>query len=81
MPQFGKIEDIAVVQDAIFLDLIVYKTVGIDRHFHSFVITKGNRRTVVTLSELMNYQTFNAHLIGNNYRQHYITFRSHIEKL
>lgn len=82
LPQFGKIEDIMIVQDTVFFRIICTETLGIDRHFHSFIINIVNREvTVVAYSELVDHQVFNAHLVNDNHQRIYITFRSHIERL
>ena len=56
-----------------------YRTVGIDRHYHSFCINKTTEECVCWLSELVDYHPFQGHRLSND--SLYITFRSHIERI
>lgn len=79
LPNFGRIENIIVVNDNALLfcvqDCI---TAGIDRHYHSFSISVTGEKDIVCLPELVDHHTFYGHLVNNGI---YITLRSHIEKV
>lgn len=47
LPQFGRIEDIIVVEGAVYFKIACTVTVGIDRHFHSFVIRSKNNTQII----------------------------------
>ena len=55
-----------------------YHTLGIDRHFHSHVISRSNGVELCSLSELVDYHPFRAHNLNGH---QYITFHSHIENV
>ena len=79
MPQFGKVEDIMVIEEAVYLSVISTETLGVDRHYHSFVINsraKGN--LILLLSELVDFYVYHAHFIKGCV---YINVRSHIERM
>ena len=78
LPRFGRIEDIIVVQDTVYFKVTCTETLGIDRHFHSFVVKKCSITEIVSYSELADNQVFDAHTVNKTM---YITFRSHIENL
>lgn len=78
MPQFGRIDDIMVVEDTAYLRIISTETLGVDHHYHSFVINcrpKGD--LVLLLTELVDYQVYEAHFLNSCV---YLNFRSHVEK-
>ncbi len=79
LPIFGRVQSIIVVKgNAMFL-VGVYNTLGIERHYHSFVINKTANVATCWLSELADYQPLQAHLLTNG--RVYITFRAHIENI
>ncbi len=78
LPRFGRIEDIIVVQDTVYFKVTCTQTLGIDRHFHSFVVKNSSNTEIVSYSELADHQVFNAHTVNQTM---YITFQSHIENL
>ena len=80
LPIFGKVHFIAVVIGKPLFATCSYHTIGIDRHYHSFVLSRGTEAySMYWLSELPLCQPFKAHQLTNGCC--YITFRSHIEKL
>lgn len=81
LPIFGQIQDIMVTDhDEVFFELMAYDTLGIHRHYHSFVIQKSlHEAAILSISELGYHETFYAHRLIND--SLYITLRSHIEKL
>ena len=80
LPIFGKVQFIAVVIGKPLFAICSYRTIGIDRHSHSFVLSRGTEAYLMYwLSELPLCQLFKAHQLTNGCC--YITFRSHIEKL
>ena len=50
-PQFGKVYDIVVCDERVFLCCHWYLTDGIDHHFHSYVIIPTQQNTVIPLCE------------------------------
>ena len=50
LPQFADIKDIMVINAVCFLHVQTYITTGIDRHVHSYVITKTDSEDLLTLS-------------------------------
>ena len=76
LPTFGRIQYIAVVNNNALFGVVKYYAFGIDRHYHSFIIKKTDEVAIYRLSELTDYQTFQAHLLRNGCL--YITFHSHI---
>lgn len=79
LPIFGHIQYIAVVNGLVLFGMCVYHAYGIDRHYHSFAVSNTGEVSVCLLSELVDKQTFRAHLLCNGFL--YVTFRSHIEKM
>lgn len=79
LPIFGKIRFIAVCSGQALIAVSTYGTLGIERHYHSFVLGRSTETcTLYWLSELVACQSFKAHQLSNGYS--YITFRSHIER-
>lgn len=80
LPLFGHISSIFVAQNIAFLKINTALTLGVDHHYHSLLIQKGNREEmVVSLSELKDIRVYNAHLLSNGCL--YITLRSHVENV
>ena len=62
LPIFGHIISIFVVQNTAFFKIQMFVTLGIDRHYHSFVIHEGDEKEVVVcLTELMDTSVYNSH--------------------
>ena len=74
-PIFGHIQDIMVIGEVLFR-VITYTNIGINHHYHSFVIQKSSEN-FFWISELVEHQIFQAHRLVNDGNL-YITFRSHI---
>ena len=79
LPIFGKIQHIAVVNDFVLFGVALYCTLGIDRHYHSYIINRTNEVAIHSLSELVDYQPIRAHFLTNG--NLYITLRYHIENV
>ncbi len=78
-PTFSHIEDILVIGEHAFLIVSLHKTVGINRHFHSYVIDSSTlHRCAVAISDLQYPGTFRAQEIQSIF---YITTRSHIHNV
>ena len=78
LPRFGLIKDIFVAQDICYILVQEYKTIGIDRHYHSFCIEVTDEEVVFSINGMFEHHTFRAHRTDNGYLC--ITFSSHIEK-
>ena len=77
LPMFGLIQDIAVLNNNALFVVKLYNTLGINRHYHSFVISRTTEVAIVWLSELQETAVFRAHHLSDG--QLLITFRYHIE--
>lgn len=78
LPLFGCIQEIIIVNENALFSVLKCTTLGIERHFHSFVVRRTGEVAMYWLSELADYQALQAHLLNDRL---YITFRTHIEKL
>ena len=78
LPRFGLIKDILVINTRVMFCANKYTTLGINRHYHSFLIKRTFRNDVVWLSDLIDFCSYQGHCLSNNL---YITFRYHIEKI
>ncbi len=83
VPVFGMITDIIVVtvgtDNIIFFKVQEYTTLGIDHHYHSYLIEGiSSSYTFIQPSEMKNYHPFKSHL-KNGYE--HIAFHSHIMKV
>ncbi len=58
LPLFGKIEDIAVIDEKALLCVSMYRTLGFHHHFHCYVIGLEYKHL---LSELEDYQPLRGH--------------------
>ena len=65
LPLFSQIQNILVIGSEVMLNVLMCITSGIDRHYHSFVITKTSNVSYYWLSELVENQVFQAHLMHN----------------
>ena len=79
LPVFGQIQHIAVVNDFVLFGVTLYSTLGIDRHYHSYIIIRTNEVAIYSLSDLVDYQPLRAQYLRNGHL--YITLRSHIENV
>ena len=80
LPVFRQIQFIAVVNDFVLFGVALYCTLGIDRHYHSYIIRKNEPAIYMySLTELVDYQPLRAHFLTNGHL--YITLRSHIENV
>ena len=62
LPLFGKIEEIAVVNEKALLCVSMYRTLRFHHHFHCYVISKDyNNQVSFWLSELADYQPLRSH--------------------
>ena len=77
LPIFGHIQYIAIVNELVLFGICIYHAYGIDRHYHSFALEKSRTGeiSVCSLSELVDRQTFRAHLLHDGFL--YVTFCSH----
>ena len=78
LPIFGCINVIGTVSGYVMFCLTVYQTLGIERHYHSFVVKRTIYIAIYYLSELPDYHSYQAHQLLNGHL--YITFQSHVEK-
>ena len=78
LPSFSSIQDILVIEKWLLFDVIMFTTVSIDRHFHSFVVHKGRRRQIVTLDEIIDPHPLYGHYVCGN-SSVYISVRSHVQ--
>ncbi len=78
-PLFGQIQYIVFVNGCVLFGVNVHCTLGIDRHYHSYVIRRSGEVAIYSLSELVDYQPFRAHRLVDGHL--YITFRCHIENV
>ena len=74
LPIFGKILDVFVCKAQVYYKILEYKTLGISRHFHSFVIEKTTNEKFTR--NLMEYTPVRAVI---NDQVLYVTLRTHIE--
>ena len=51
LPQFSKIDDLIYIQGVAFILATCYHTVGIDHHYHIYVISSTGCSTVMALTE------------------------------
>ena len=79
LPCFGLIKDIFVAKQICILLVQEYKTIGVDRHYHSFCIETTNKEVAFSIHGMFEHHTFRAHHLSNGHLC--ITFRSHIERL
>jgi len=79
VPIFGHIQYVAVFNNNPTFGVVKYYVLGIDRHYHSFIIKKTSEVATYWLSELVDYQPLQAHLLRNGCTL--ITFHSHIENI
>ncbi len=82
LPCFAKVEDIAVFQQAIMFLLSVCKTIGIDHHYHSYIIGTTSERIALWYSEIVDKEPHVAHVLQNSVLQNsqmYVTVRAHTE--
>ena len=77
LPVFGQIDNIVTVSNYVIFCVTIHQTLGIDRHYHSFLLRRTSDEAVYFLSELPYYRSYQAHLLSNH--QLYITFKSHVE--
>ena len=77
LPKFGQINDIYVVESLCILLLTSYRTVGIDRHFHSYIIENEHCEVPILLKDLPGHPTIFAHSLNNDL---HICLHSHIIK-
>ena len=78
LPVFGRIDSIVSVSGFILFSVNVYRTLGIDHHYHSFVVTRTTNRALHILKELQDYRSYQAHMLSKD--QLYITYKSYVEK-
>lgn len=81
LPQFALVTDIIHVSsnDIVLLKAQGYHTVGIDRHYHSYIIECiPSSIYTVHLSKLKHFQPFKSHIKSGF---EFITFRSYVEVL
>ena len=79
LPLFGRINDIMLINGSVLFRVNQYRTLGIDRHYHSFCIRNTAVESVCWHSELVDYHPLQGHRLFNS--NLYITLRSHIEKM
>ena len=82
LPKFGSISTIFVVNNIAFFKVATSTTVGIDRHYHSYLVRCHQNHceeTVVCATTLIDHQPYRSHLLSNG--SLYISIRSHVEKL
>ena len=77
LPCFARVEDIAVFQQKIIFLLLLCTTVGIDNHYHSYVIRKTPERTALWYEQIVDKEPHVAHVLQNG--EMYVTVRSHTE--
>ena len=77
MPKFSQIKAIYMIKSVCFLFVNVFRTVGIDRHFNSYVIQDEDREDTFLLKDLPGHQTTTAHTLNQTL---YISLHSHILK-
>jgi hypothetical protein len=77
LPQFSEIKDILITNSTYYLSVRIYTTIGIARHFHSYMIKRTNEEDILSLNKLQGYPPMVGHSMN---RQLYITLRSHIIK-
>ena len=77
LPSFGRVDHIVVFQDRVMFLVLVHFTIGIERHFHSYVIRRTSESAAFWYSDLADKMPYRAHLLQNG--RLYITVRSHIE--
>ena len=78
LPAFSSIQDIIVVDKNLFLIVCKFTTVRIDRHFHSFVVSKVGAQQLTTLDQLVDTHPLYGHYVRGNSLV-YITMRSHVQ--
>ena len=77
LPQFSEIKDILITNSTHYLLVRIYTTIGIHRHFHSYIIKGTNTEDILPLNKLQGYPPMVGRSIN---RQLYITLRSHVIK-
>lgn len=65
----------SVVLSEVLLRVIKYFTVAIDRHYHSYLVTRTSETALFWLSELIDYQAFRPHILNDGGM--HIALRSH----
>lgn len=79
LPVFGQIKEILVVNHKVILfKVVLYETLGVDRHYHSFVLQCENTCLLYSFSELKDYQPMRAHMLNTKL---YLTLHRHVENI
>ena len=75
LPQFSKIEELISIQDVAIMVATHYRTVGIDRHYHSYLIASTRCKSVVPLANVDSYPPVNVCALPSGM---YLTLRYHV---
>ena len=75
LPQFSKIEELISIQNVAIMVAIHYHTVGIDRHYHSYVIGSTRCRSVIPLANVDSHPPVNVRALPSGM---HLTLRYHV---
>ena len=78
LPTFGRVIVIFLIKNCTYVKVTKFRTKGIDRHYHSYVLEYDRSEEVKSVDSLGNSQTYNAHLLRNDLL--YITMKCHVER-
>ena len=82
LPIFSCISTIYVVNHTPFFKVAANRTVGVGRHYHSFLLEAcpdEQEESIVCVSSFIDHQTYQTHLVHNGGL--YVNVRSHVEKV
>jgi len=63
LPQFRKIDDLIYVQSFAIMVATQYHTVGIDRHYHSYIIAITRCESVIPLTNVKSHPPVNVRVL------------------
>ena len=76
LPEFSKVRDLIVVENQHLLILSTYFTLGIDRHYHSYVVKSTFKELVIDVKCVCDYHPVYVHKMSNT-NTLYIAMKSH----
>ena len=75
LPQFSKIEQLISIQNVAIMVAIHYHTVGIDRHYHSYLIGSTRCKSVIPLANVDSHPPVNVRALPSGM---YLTLCYHV---
>jgi len=75
LPQFSKIDDLIYIQSVAIIVATQYHTVGIDRHYHSYLIAITRCKSVIPLTNVNSHPPVNVRVLPSGM---HLTLRYHV---